>query len=193
MFPRVGQAGILTEADRRCDRYWSEQPVNGEIEASDVHVFARVEDIHMNVESRLRELIGPAAGLRCTRRARATTRWRPTSGSWCATPLIRVDGEIKALQHALAERALEVAGRVMPGFTHLQSAQPVTFGHHLLAYVEMFGRDRGRLTDARERLNDRRWAPPRLAGTSFLIDREATAAGARLGRRPTREFARCGV
>ena len=113
-------------------------------------VFSRaLEDVHMNVESRLKELIGDAGRAGCTRRARATTRWRPISGSTCAT---RLDGPIAALaalQLAFVRKARGACATVMPGFTHLQPAQPVTFGHHLLAYVEMLGRDRGRFADAR--------------------------------------------
>ncbi len=88
---------------------------------------------------------------------------------------IPLDAELRDLQRALAERALETAAMVMPGFTHLQTAQPVTFGHHLLAYVEMLGRDRGRFADARARLNFSPLGSAALAGTSFPIDRAATA------------------
>jgi argininosuccinate lyase len=93
---------------------------------------------------------------------------------WCATPST-LDGALAAFQHALAAKALEYAGTVMPGLTHMQTAQPVTFGHHLLAYVEMAARDRGRFADARKRLNESPLGAGALAGTSFPIDRNATA------------------
>src|SRR6186713_1458867 len=133
-----------------------------------------LEDIHMNVESRLTELIGPAAGRLHTARSRndqVATDFR----LYVRDTIDATDAALAAFQHALAARALEHAATVMPGFTHLQTAQPVTFGHHLLAYVEMAGRDRGRFADARERLNESPLGAAALAGTSFPIDREATA------------------
>jgi argininosuccinate lyase len=139
-------------------------------------VFSRaLEDIHMNVESRLAELIGPAAGRLHTARSRndqVATDFR----LYIRDETDGVDAQLADLQLALAERAFEEAGSVMPGFTHLQSAQPVTLGHHLLAYVEMIGRDRGRFRDARARLNECPLGAAALAGTSFPIDREATAS-----------------
>jgi argininosuccinate lyase len=139
-------------------------------------VFSRaLEDIHMNVESRLVELIGPAAGRLHTARSRndqVATDFR----LYIRDETDGVDAQLADLQLALAERAFEEAGSVMPGFTHLQSAQPVTLGHHLLAYVEMIGRDRGRFRDARARLNECPLGAAALAGTSFPIDREATAS-----------------
>src|ERR1700739_1889602 len=138
-------------------------------------VFKRaLEDIHMNVEGRLAELIGPAAGRLHTARSRndqVATDFR----LWVRSRIDDIDGLLAAYQRALAEKALKHAGTVMPGFTHLQSAQPVTFGHHLLAYVEMAARDRGRLADARARLNESPLGAAALAGTSFPIDRNATA------------------
>src|SRR4051794_36761023 len=134
-----------------------------------------LEDIHMNVESRLTELIGPAAGRLHTARSRndqVATDFR----LFVRDELDAIDAALAAYQHALATRALEFAGTVMPGFTHLQTAQPVTFGHHLLAYVEMAGRDRGRFADARGRLNESPLGAAALAGTSFPIDRDATAS-----------------
>jgi argininosuccinate lyase len=133
-----------------------------------------LEDIHMNVEARLSELIGPAAGRLHTARSRndqVATDFR----LYVRDTIDEVDAALAAFQHALVERAAEHAGTVMPGFTHLQTAQPVTFGHHLLAYVEMAGRDRGRFADARKRLNESPLGAAALAGTSFPIDREATA------------------
>src|ERR1041385_966838 len=133
-----------------------------------------LEDIHMNVESRLSELIGSAAGRLHTARSRndqVATDFR----LYVRDVIDETDAALAAYQHALATRALEFAGTVMPGFTHLQTAQPVTFGHHLLAYVEMAGRDRGRFADARKRLNESPLGAAALAGTSFPIDRDATA------------------
>ncbi|MDR3465762.1 MAG: argininosuccinate lyase [Xanthobacteraceae bacterium] len=133
-----------------------------------------LEDIHMNVESRLAELIGPAAGRLHTARSRndqVATDFR----LYVRDVIDGVDAALAAFQHALATRALEHADTVMPGFTHLQTAQPVTFGHHLLAYVEMAARDRGRFQDARKRLNESPLGAAALAGTSFPIDRAATA------------------
>ncbi|MDU3045979.1 argininosuccinate lyase, partial [Bradyrhizobium sp.] len=133
-----------------------------------------LEDIHMNVESRLGELIGPAAGRLHTARSRndqVATDFR----LYVRDTIDDIDAALAAYQHALASRALDHAGTVMPGFTHLQTAQPVTFGHHLLAYVEMAGRDRGRFADARKRLNESPLGAAALAGTSFPIARHATA------------------
>jgi argininosuccinate lyase len=133
-----------------------------------------LEDIHMNVEARLGELIGPAAGRLHTARSRndqVATDFR----LYVRDTIDEVDAALARFQRALVERATEHAGTVMPGFTHLQTAQPVTFGHHLLAYVEMASRDRGRFADARKRLNESPLGAAALAGTSFPIDREATA------------------
>src|SRR6202163_652277 len=133
-----------------------------------------LEDIHMNVESRLGELIGPAAGRLHTARSRndqVATDFR----LYVRDTIDETDAALAAFQHALVTRALEHADTVMPGFTHLQTAQPVTFGHHLLAYVEMAARDRGRFADARKRLNESPLGAAALAGTSFPIDRDATA------------------
>ena len=133
-----------------------------------------LEDIHMNVESRLGELIGPAAGRLHTARSRndqVATDFR----LYVRDTIDATDAALAAFQHALVERALQHAATVMPGFTHLQTAQPVTFGHHLLAYVEMAARDRGRFADARRRLNESPLGAAALAGTSFPIDRDQTA------------------
>jgi argininosuccinate lyase len=140
-----------------------------------------LEDIHMNVESRLGELIGPAAGRLHTARSRndqVATDFR----LYVRDYLDATDAALTAFQRALVERAIEHAGTVMPGFTHLQTAQPVTFGHHLLAYVEMTARDRGRFADARKRLNESPLGAAALAGTSFPIDRDATAKALGFGR-----------
>ena len=148
--------------------------VAAEIEGGKM-VFSRaLEDVHMNVESRLKEVIGTAAGRLHTARSRndqVATDFR----LYVRERLDDLDDALAALQLALVRKAEAHAATVMPGFTHLQPAQPVTFGHHLLAYVEMIGRDRGRLADARTRLNECPLGSAALAGTSFPIDRHATA------------------
>jgi argininosuccinate lyase len=133
-----------------------------------------LEDIHMNVESRLTEIIGPAAGRLHTARSR-NDQVATDFKLWVRATIDTIDAALAAYQHALAEKALEHAGTIMPGFTHLQTAQPVTFGHHLLAYVEMAARDRGRFADARKRLNELPLGAAALAGTSFPVDRDMTA------------------
>jgi argininosuccinate lyase len=133
-----------------------------------------LEDIHMNVESRLSELIGPAAGRLHTARSRndqVATDFR----LWVRDTIDALDEALAGYQLALAEKALAHATTVMPGFTHLQPAQPVTFGHHLMAYVEMAARDRGRFKDARARLNESPLGAAALAGTAYPIDRDMTA------------------
>src|SRR6201747_1198711 len=133
-----------------------------------------LEDIHLNIEIRLRELIGPVAGRLHTARSRndqVATDFR----LYVRDTIDQTDMALAAFQHALVTRAIEHAGTVMPGFTHLQTAQPVTFGHHLLAYVEMAAHARARFADARKRLNESPLGAAALAGTSFPIDRTATA------------------
>ncbi|MBT6136228.1 MAG: argininosuccinate lyase, partial [Rhodospirillaceae bacterium] len=145
-----------------------------EIEAGEFAFSAALEDIHMNVESRLRELIGDAAGRMHTGRSRndqVATDFR----LWVRDSEDRIEELLGRLIGALLDQAETHAATVMPGFTHLQSAQPVTFGHHMMAYVEMFGRDRDRIRDARKRLNESPLGAAALAGTSFPIDRHATA------------------
>jgi argininosuccinate lyase len=133
-----------------------------------------LEDIHMNVEHRLAELAGPAAGRLHTARSR-NDQVATDFKLWVREAIDSLDSQAADLQLALAEKAYAFAAAVMPGFTHLQAAQPVTFGHHLLAYVEMLARDRGRLADARRRLNESPLGAAALAGTSFPIDRDMTA------------------
>ncbi|MEA2984129.1 MAG: argininosuccinate lyase [Alphaproteobacteria bacterium] len=133
-----------------------------------------LEDIHMNVESRLAELVGAAAGRLHTARSR-NDQVATDFKLWVRGAIDDIDRALAAFQRALAEKALEHAASVMPGLTHLQTAQPVTFGHHLLAYVEMAARDRGRFADARKRLNECPLGAAALAGTSFPIDRDMTA------------------
>lgn len=133
-----------------------------------------LEDIHLNIESRLAELIGPVAGRLHTARSRndqVTTGFR----LWVRDAAADIDLRLKDLQRALVSQASEHTETVMPGFTHMQPAQPITFGHHCLAYVEMFGRDRGRFADCAKRLNESPLGAAALAGTSFPIDRAATA------------------
>ncbi len=148
--------------------------VKGEIEAGTFSFSRALEDIHMNVEARLAEIVGPAAGRLHTARAR-NDQVALDLRLWVRDTIDALILQITGLQRALAARALDCAGMVMPGFTHLQSAQPVTFGHHLLAYVEMLARDAGRFRDARKRLNECPLGAAALAGTSFPIDREMTA------------------
>ena len=136
---------------------------------------ADLEDIHMNVENRLRELIGDAAGRLHTARSR-NDQVATDFKLWVRDAFDQLDHDLQALQVALIAKAEQHAATVMPGFTHLQTAQPVTFGHHLLAYVEMLGRDRGRAHDARQRMNESPLGAGALAGTSFPIDRENTAS-----------------
>ena len=133
-----------------------------------------LEDIHMNVESRLAELIGPSAGRLHTARSR-NDQIATDFKLWVRDAIDDIDAALAGYQQALAEKALAHAATVMPGFTHLQTAQPVTFGHHLLAYVEMAARDRGRFADARKRLNENPLGSAALAGTSFRLDRAMTA------------------
>ncbi|MCX5494580.1 argininosuccinate lyase [Kaistia dalseonensis] len=145
-----------------------------EIEAGTFTFSRALEDIHLNIESRLKELIGEPAGRLHTARSR-NDQVATDFKLWVRDTIDAVDAALRELQIALADKAFLHAGQVMPGFTHLQSAQPVTFGHHLLAYVEMIGRDRGRFQDARRRLNENPLGAAALAGTSFPIDRFDTA------------------
>ena len=133
------------------------------------------EDIHLNIEARLAELIGPAAGRLHTARSR-NDQVATDLRLWVRSAIDRGDAAMRDLQAALIDLAEAHADAVMPGFTHLQIAQPVTFGHHLLAYVEMLGRDRSRLADCRHRLNECPLGAAALAGTAFPIDRGMTAA-----------------
>ncbi len=149
--------------------------IRGEIEAGDFPFDRALEDIHMNVEARLKALIGRPAGRLHTARSR-NDQVATDLRLWVRNALDATDGACQALQAALIDRAEEHADAVMPGFTHLQVAQPVTLGHHLLAFVEMLGRDRGRIADCRARLNESPLGAAALAGTSFPIDREQTAA-----------------
>src|SRR5579863_2394417 len=169
----LAETGILSKADADAIAAALGR-IRGEIENGQFTYSRKLEDIHMNIESRLADMIGPAAGRLHTARSR-NDQVAVDFRLYIRDRIDALDGEIRALQLALAQKALTYAGAVMPGFTHLQSAQPVTFGHHLLAYVEMLGRDRGRFHDARVRLNESPLGAAALAGTSFPIDRFATA------------------
>jgi argininosuccinate lyase len=145
-----------------------------EIEQGKFPFKRELEDIHMNIEARLAELIGPAAGRLHTARSRndqVATDFR----LYLRDAIDELDRLLRDYQRALAERALDHAATVMPGFTHLQPAQPVTLGHHLLAYVEMAARDRSRFADTRRRLKECPLGAAALAGTSFPLDRDMTA------------------
>ncbi|WP_298022607.1 argininosuccinate lyase [uncultured Parasphingopyxis sp.] len=170
----LGAQGIVSSDDAKAISEGLDR-VAAEYEADGVPENLDLEDIHMHVESRLTELIGPVAGRLHTARSRndqVATDFR----LWVRDAIDAMDAGLAALQWALVKRAGEHADAVMPGFTHLQSAQPVTLGHHLMAYYEMAKRDRSRFADARGRLNESPLGSAALAGTGFALDREATAA-----------------
>ena len=169
----LGATGIVDEADAKQIKAGLETVLR-EIQSGDFSFSEALEDIHMNVEARLRDLIGPAAGRLHTARSRndqVATDFR----LWVRDQLDGADAAITALMQALLGQAEKGVDWVMPGFTHLQSAQPVTWGHHMMAYVEMFSRDLGRIRDARRRMNESPLGAAALAGTSFPIDRDMTA------------------
>ncbi len=149
--------------------------IKNEIEHGGFEFDRRLEDIHMNIEARLAERIGEAAGRLHTARSR-NDQVATDLRLWLRQAIDALDDTLKTLQAALLARADQYATAVMPGFTHLQAAQPVTYGHHLMAYVEMFGRDRERLADARKRVNVSPLGAGALAGTSFPIDPAMTAS-----------------
>ena len=169
----LGATGIISDTDAAAIREGL-LTVLSEIEAGGFAFSRELEDIHMNVESRLREIIGAPAGRLHTARSRndqVATDFRLWVRGQCDAAI----GGLTALMRALVTQAEAGAEMVMPGFTHLQVAQPVTFGHHMLAYVEMLDRDRGRFRDARARMNECPLGAAALAGTSFPIDREMTS------------------
>ena len=169
----LAETGIIARSDAREIAKGLDQ-VLAEI-AAGTFVFSRkLEDVHMNVESRLAELIGPAAGRLHTARSR-NDQVALDFRLFVRDRLDEFNTALRDLMRALAAKAEDHAGTVLPGFTHLQPAQPVTFGHHLMAYVEMFARDRSRFSDARRRLNECPLGAAALAGTSFAIDRHMTA------------------
>ena len=182
----LAKQGIITADDAKKIAHGLDT-IMSEIEAGTFSFKRALEDIHMNVEGRLSELIGDAAGRLHTARSRndqVATDFR----LWVRDTIDALDAVLAGYQRALAEKALAHAGTVMPGLTHMQTAQPVTFGHHLLAYVEMTARDRGRFADARRRLNE---IAARLggAGRQFLPSRSRhDRQGARL-RSADGEFA----
>ena len=169
----LAEQGIISKADAREIVRGLDQ-VQAEIEAGRFAFSEKLEDIHLNIESRLTEIIGPAGGRLHTARSR-NDQVALDFRMYVRDALDAFDGTLLGLQAALARKAETHADTIMPGFTHLQPAQPVTFGHHLLAYVEMFGRDRGRFADARARMNESPLGSAALAGTSFPIDRHMTA------------------
>ena len=170
----LAKQGIVSEADAGAIAEGLAK-IGAEIEAGTFKFSRALEDIHLNIEQRLSQMIGPAAGRLHTARSR-NDQVAVDFRLWVRDHCDAVDAGLKDLQQAMAEKALEHAAAIMPGFTHLQSAQPTTFGHHLLAYVEMLGRDRGRFADARRRMNECPLGAAALCGTSFPIDRHATAA-----------------
>ena len=166
---------IISEEDLREILKWLEQ-ARAAWEDGSFELRPELEDVHMNVETYLRQGAGPEFGGRLhtarSRNDQVATDFR----LWVRDTIDAIDAALADLQQAMAEKAVEHAATVMPGFTHLQSAQPVTFGHHLMAYVEMLGRDRGRFQDARKRLNECPLGAAALGGTNFPIDRFRTAA-----------------
>ncbi len=170
----LATVGVLTTAERDAILAGLDQ-VEAEIAAGGFVFKTELEDIHFNVEQRLTDLIGEPGRRLHTARSR-NDQVATDFKLWVRDAMDRADGHARELQRVLLGLAREHAATVMPGFTHLQAAQPVTFGHHLLAYVEMLGRDRSRLQDARRRLNECPLGAAALAGTSFPIDRAMTAA-----------------
>jgi argininosuccinate lyase len=169
----LADAGIIAPGDAAA-RIEGLDRIEAEIGAGAFPFREDLEDIHMNVEARLTELIGPTAGRLHTARSR-NDQVALDFRLWTRAACERAAAGVRDLQRALLLRAEETAEALTPGFTHLQPAQPVTFGHHLMAYVEMFGRDAARFDDARSRMNECPLGAAALAGTSFPIDREATS------------------
>ena len=169
----LAATGIITDNDAEAIREGL-LTVLSEIETGDFPFSTALEDIHMNVEARLRDLIGEPAGRLHTARSR-NDQVAVDFRLWVRDQCDQADAALDALQKALLGQAEAGADWVMPGFTHLQVAQPVTWGHHMLAYVEMFARDRSRFADARARMNTSPLGAAALAGTSFPIDRHMTA------------------
>ncbi|KQI68234.1 argininosuccinate lyase [Loktanella sp. 3ANDIMAR09] len=170
----LAATGIITDSDADEIRKGL-LTVLSEIEGGTFPFSAALEDIHMNVEARLKEIVGEAAGRLHTARSR-NDQVAVDFRLWVRDQCDAADAALAAVQKALLGQAEAGADWVMPGFTHLQVAQPVTWGHHMLAYVEMLGRDRSRFADARKRMNLSPLGAAALAGTSFPIDREMTAA-----------------
>ncbi|MFC5475230.1 argininosuccinate lyase [Paraherbaspirillum soli] len=176
----LSDQGIITKEDHQLIASGLSN-IRQEISEGKFKFSRSLEDIHMNVESRLHDLIGMVAGRLHTARSRndqVATDFR----LWVRDAHDRADELLGELLHTLLDRAEEHANTVMPGFTHMQSAQPITFGHHLMAYVEMFGRDLSRVRDSRRRMNESPLGAAALAGTSFMIDRDKTARALRFDR-----------
>jgi len=169
----LAKTGILTDSDAEAIREGL-LTVLSEIEGGTFQFSTALEDIHMNVEARLKEIIGEPAGRLHTGRSR-NDQVATDFKLWVRDQIDAAIAGIEALIRAFVSQAEAGADWVMPGFTHLQTAQPVTWGHHMMAYVEMFGRDLSRFKDARERMNESPLGAAALAGTSFPIDREMTA------------------
>ena len=179
----LAETGIISAADQEKIAHGL-NTILAEIESGAFAFSTALEDIHMNVEARLAELIGPAAGRLHTARSR-NDQVAVDFRLWVKDEFFRVAAALKGLISVFLARAEEHAATIMPGFTHMQSAQPVTFGHHCMAYVEMFSRDLSRVRDAIERMNESPLGAAALAGTGFPIDRHMTAKA--LGfREPTR-------
>ena len=175
--------GIITDADAK-SIIEGLDTISSEIEAGDFEFSAKLEDIHMNIEARLRDLIGPAAGRLHTARSR-NDQVALDFRLWVKERALETHAALGRLIDAFLNKAESHTRSVMPGFTHLQTAQPVTFGHHAMAYVEMFARDRSRLADTIARMDECPLGAAALAGTGFAIDRHKTAEA--LGfREPTR-------
>ena len=169
----LAATGIVTDSDAEAIREGL-LTVLSEIESGAFAFDPALEDVHMNVEARLREIVGEAAGRLHTARSR-NDQVATDLRLWLRGRIDAAVGAVEALMRALLDQAERGADWPMPGFTHLQVAQPVTWGHHMMAYVEMLSRDRGRLLDARARLNESPLGAAALAGTGFPIDRDATA------------------
>ncbi|MCO4823815.1 MAG: argininosuccinate lyase [Amylibacter sp.] len=170
----LAQQGIITDNDAKAIREGL-LTVLSEIEGGTFQFSTALEDIHMNVEARLKDLIGEPAGRLHTGRSR-NDQVATDFKLWVRDQFDAAIGGLDALIGALLDQADAGADMVMPGFTHLQVAQPVTWGHHMMAYVEMFARDKSRMVDARARMNESPLGAAALAGTSFPIDRDMTAA-----------------
>ena len=169
----LAACGVISSGDNRAIQKGLDQ-IADEIEAGAFDYSKALEDIHMNIEARLKEIIGEPAGRLHTARSRndqVATDFR----LWTRRACLEARTGLRSLMRALAEKAAAHADWVLPGFTHLQTAQPITFGHHLLAYVEMFARDTARFEDAARRMNECPLGAAALAGTSFPIDRDETA------------------
>jgi argininosuccinate lyase len=169
----LAATGIISDSDAEAIREGL-LTVLSEIETGQFVFSTALEDIHMNVEARLKEIVGEPAGRLHTARSRndqVATDFR----LWVRDQLDAAEGGLLALMRALLAQAEAGADWVMPGFTHLQTAQPVTWGHHMMAYVEMFNRDLSRVRDARKRMNESPLGAAALAGTGFAIDRHMTA------------------